>query len=65
MNIRTSKTAVVEKHSVIATFPDEVEVAESTAYEVFESWIDEELLRLEDRFSDFVTRNSFAGSMGR
>jgi hypothetical protein len=43
----------------------EMEIHETTAFEVFEAWLDSELIDLEERFSGFVTRNSFAGSIGR
>ena len=43
----------------------EFEMPRTTAFEAFEEELADRLYELEARFSDYVTRSSFGGSIGR
>ena len=65
MSTRTLKAAHPETASSAAMLLLELEMPQTTAFVAFEEWFDAELLGLEGRFRDFVTRDSLAGSIGR
>lgn len=65
MNARQPKVAQSEAASSATVLLMELEMPRTLAFEAFEDRFDAELAELEQRFSDFVTRNSFAGSIGR
>ena len=65
MNSRQTSAA----HSMAAapekTLLLDLEMPRTTAFEAFEVRLDSQLAALETRFSDFVTPNSFSGSISR
>ena len=65
MNSRTSQTI----HATAASSPSplllELEMPRTSAFEAFEEQLVARLVELEERYSDYVTRNSFGGSIGR
>ena len=65
MNARTPKPAGLETTNAVSTLLLAFEMPQTTAFEAFEDQLDAKLAELETRFSGFVTRNSFAGSIGR
>ena len=65
MKARASKAVHLNAASSAAVLLDELELPRTTAFEAFEDRLDAQLAELEARFSDFVTRDSFAGSIGR
>lgn len=65
MNARQLKAAHIKSITPVATLLLEIEMPNTSSFEAFEDDFDSQLAQLEERFSDFVTRNSFAGSMGR
>lgn len=65
MNARTQNASTSASVNSAMMLLLEVEMPNTTAFELFETRFDESLLELEDRFSEFVTRDSLAGSIGR
>jgi len=65
MNARTLKADRTETTNSAAMVLLEFEIPNTTAFEAFEAQLDATLAELEEQFSGFVTRNSFAGSIGR
>jgi hypothetical protein len=64
MNTRPRKTV----HSLIPssnTVLVDLEMPNTTEFEVFEEQFEARLAELEEQFSTFVTRDSFAGAIGR
>jgi hypothetical protein len=65
MNARQPTTALSETANSAVTLLVEVEIPRNTAFDAFEEQLEAQLAELETRFSDFVTRDSLAGSIGR
>ncbi len=65
MNARTPKAIENEAENSATALLLEVEMPNTTAFEAFEGEFDASLAALEERFSAFVTPDSFAGSIGR
>ena len=65
MNARTPKAAHLVAASSAAVLLVELEMPTTGAFEAFEDRFDAQLAELEARFGDFITRDSFAGSIGR
>ncbi len=65
MNARTPKAIETCSENAVAMLLLEVEMPNTTAFETFEAEFDTSLTALEERFSAFVTPDSFAGSIGR
>ncbi|HRX77922.1 MAG TPA: hypothetical protein P5307_02610 [Pirellulaceae bacterium] len=65
MNARQPTAAHSTNVSSATVLLLEIEMPHTTAFEAFEEQLDVKLAELEDRFSSFVTPNSFAGAIGR
>ena len=65
MNSRTPKAAYPQAANSPLTLLLELEMPKTSAFEAFEEQLVARLVKLEERFSDYVTRNSFGGSIGR
>ncbi len=65
MNARPPKAAQPEAPGSAAVLLIEIEVPRTLAFQAFEERFDVQLAELEARFSDFVTRDSLVGSIGR
>jgi hypothetical protein len=65
MKARASKAGPLDAASSAAVLLEELELPRTTAFEAFEDRLDAQLAELEARFSDFVTRDSLAGSIRR
>ncbi|MDA1055438.1 MAG: hypothetical protein O3C40_33990 [Planctomycetota bacterium] len=65
MNARTPKAAQAQAVGSASMLLLEIEVPRTTAFEAFEDQLDAHLAELEERFRDYVTRNSYARSVGR
>jgi hypothetical protein len=65
MNSRTPKAANSPAASSAFIALLEIEMPRTTAFEAFEEELATKLVELEERFSDYVTRSSFGGSIGR
>ncbi len=65
MNARPPKAAQLEAASTAAVLLVEIEMPRTLAFQAFEERFDVQLGELEARFSDFVTRDSLVGSIGR
>ena len=65
MNRRTPKAAFPEAASSESVLLLELEMPRTSAFEAFEEQLVARLVKLEERFSDYVTRNSFGGAIGR
>ena len=63
MNARTPKATHPLTARSTATLLVEPDMPRSTAFKAFEDQLVARLAELEERFSDFVTRDSFAGSI--
>ncbi len=65
MKARTPKAMESPAPSSATVLLLDVEMPNTTAFAAFEAQFDASLVALEERFRDFVTHNSFAGSIGR
>ena len=66
MNTRTPKAASPDVgSSATPMLLLEFEMPKTMAFEAFAEQLNADLAELEERFSDFVTRNSLVGSIGR
>jgi hypothetical protein len=65
MNVPPPKAAHPKPGNSPATLLFELEMQRTPTYEAFVEQLEAQLAELETRFSDFVTCNSFAGSIGR
>ncbi len=65
MNARPPKAAQLEAASTAAVLLVEIEMPRTLAFQAFEERFNVQLAELEARFSDFVTRDSLVGSIGR
>lgn len=63
MNARTPKASYPAAARSTATLLIELDMPRSLAFKAFEDELVARLAELEERFSDFVTRDSFAGSI--
>ena len=65
MNARQPTTAYSKTTSSAGMLLLELEMPKTMAFQAFEEQLENQLAELETQFSDFVTRNSFSGSIGR
>ncbi|MCA9121975.1 MAG: hypothetical protein H6822_26445 [Planctomycetaceae bacterium] len=65
MYARQPKAAPLSKVTTAATLLLEIEMPTTGTFEAFQERFDSQLATLESRFSEFVTRNSLAASIGR
>lgn len=66
MNTRSPKSARRDDASdSVAMLLLEFEIPKTTGFAAFEQHLDAQLAEIEERYAEFVTRNSFAGSIGR
>ncbi|HUG68567.1 MAG TPA: hypothetical protein VMM76_12510 [Pirellulaceae bacterium] len=65
MTARQPNTAYSKTTSSAGVLLIELEMPKTMAFQAFEEQLENQLAKLETQFSDFVTRNSFSGSIGR